>query len=501
MISVITAEQARADDAQAVAWGMAASTLMEVAGAKAAGYLEGVLPAGEVAVVVGSGRNGGDGLVVARYLARGRPTSVVLLHGEPRFEGAADLLRAAERYGARLLDDAQLNTVLNRSRAVVDAILGTGVRFPLRPWAQRAIQAINDSGLPVYALDIPSGVDANSGQVADAVIDAVATVTFGASKWGHWCAPGAERRGRLVLADIGLPAHARDRTRVVEGEMLAQWLKPLRADGHKYHRGRVAVIGGSRNMPGAPQLAAEAALRMGVGLVQLMVPRSVAARISVSPAILVQPADEDADGRLILSATDLRAVSAMDALVVGPGLGLRISPQQIARVIQLGKPTVIDADALVPFARLAQRTHPAPLVLTPHEGELARMLETDSGWVKSDRQRAFAMAWERFRAALVLKGPFTVAGRPGATWLNPTGTPVLATAGSGDVLAGMAGGLLAAGYPDWQVAAMSPFLHGLAGHHAFTRHGESVIATDLIDQLAEGWKGWPGTAPAVCERI
>ncbi len=501
MISVLTTEQARADDAQAVDWGVSGQVLMELAGAKAARYLDGVLPSGAVTVAVGSGRNGGDGLVVARYLARKRPTILVLLHGEPQFDGASGLVQAATRYGARLVDGDQLNMALTRSRAVVDGILGTGATLPLRPWAKHAVEAIHRSGLPVYALDIPSGVDADSGQIAGPVIDAVATVTFGGTKWGHWCYPGAQRRGRLVVADIGLPPPLTQRTHVVEGEIVAGWMKPLRADGHKYHRGRVAVIGGSPNMPGAPQLAAEAALRMGVGLVQLLVPRSLASRMAVSPAILVRPAEEDADGRLTLSATDLQAVSAMDAVVVGPGLGMGISPQQIARVIKLGKPTVVDADALLPFARLEQRIHPAPLLLTPHEGELARMLGVDSRWVRSERWKAFLTAWERFRATIVLKGPFTVAGRPGASWLNPTGTPVLATAGSGDVLAGMAGGLLAAGYPDWQVTALAPFLHGLAGQRAFSGHGDSVIATDLIDELAGGWKGWLNTAPAACDSI
>lgn len=484
-VGVVCAAEAEAMDREAEARGVAPEWLMEVAGAKAAHAIEASMGPGPVTVVVGSGKNGGDGLVVARFLARERPVAVVLVRGVPHFDGAERLVEAAGKTGARIVGGEELSGALADAAVVVDALLGTGVRPPLRDWAKAAIEAINRAERPVASLDLPSGVTSDTGQAPDGAVRAVLTIAFGAAKWGHFAFPGADLRGKLAVADIGLRL-PRDAARIGDGPMLHHLLKPLQADGHKYRRGRVGVVGGSPDMPGAPQLAAAAAQRTGVGLVELVVPRSILNRVAPSPAILVRAAGADAAGRLWLGADDLALLRQMDAIVVGPGLGRGVATDVMRALLNLECPLVIDADGLALAATVRWDARSAPVVMTPHEGEMAGLMDSSAAEVRDDRIGAVRRARERFGAGILLKGPYTIAQTSAGTVVNPTGVPELATAGSGDVLAGLIGGLLAQGYDALEAMAIGAYVHGTAARRGARRHRQSLIATDLVESLAGG---------------
>jgi NAD(P)H-hydrate epimerase len=369
---------------------------------------------------------------------------------------------------------------------IIDAVLGTGLHVPLKPWVKVVIAAINQAGRPVYALDLPSGVDTDNGQIDETAVRADATIALGGTKWGHWCYPGASYRGRLVLADIGLPDHP-TAAHLIDSAFVSAALIPLAPDGHKYRRGRLVVVGGSADMPGAPQMAASAATRMGVGLVELMVPRSIVSRLSVSPAMLVHPIDEDENGSLCMTEVEKTHLTRAQAVVLGPGLG-RQSAVEWLRWLQIHqKPIVIDADGLALLAAHPEVWDWPQAVLTPHEGEAAGLLGVSALEIRSDRLGALLSLLQRFNSTVVLKGAFTLLGSRQQVYVNPSGIPQLATAGSGDVLAGIIGALLASGYGTEAAAAIGVYIHGQAARLARLSHGDSLIAPDLIEALGSGW--------------
>lgn len=481
-----TAAEARAHDGWAVAHGVEAAWLMEVAGAKAAADFEQWAPSGPVAVVVGTGQNGGDGLVMARNLAPRRPVRVVLLRGVPTFPHAERLVRAAQAWGARVDGEDGLDAALEEARVLVDAILGTGLKGAPRDWAAGAIERMMAAQKPVYALDIPSGLDADTGQAAGPVIAAARTVTFGAVKWGHWCYPGAGLCGALVVADIGLggdPSGAR----WVDPATAAAWVKPLDPGGHKYRRGRVAVVGGAPGMPGAPVMAAEAALRAGAGVVELFVPSGLLSRVRPDWSLLVHGTGESPSGGLALTDADLTRLANADAIVFGPGLGPDVEPANLSKILALAKPTLIDADGLRLIPHLGAQLGPE-VVWTPHEGEMARLLGQTSGAVAAARREAFQSGLDRFAGCLVLKGPHTISGTSAQKWVNTSGVAELATAGSGDVLSGIIAGLMAQGYGIPEAAALGVYLHGWAGFFAAEALGRTMSATDVSAHLADAYR-------------
>lgn len=490
-IPVLTAEEARAKDAAAARQGIDPAWLMEVAGAKAAMAIERVVPEGPVVVVVGPGHNGGDGLVVARYLARQRDTRVVLLRGVPHFPGADRLVAAARAYGAEILPESDLKAALASAAVVVDAVLGIGLAGPLREWAAQALTLMAGPGRFRVALDIVSGVDSDRGECWGPEGWAVdLTITFGALKWGHLCYPGAQAAGQLWVADIGLPAGP---------EGAGAWMRPPQwyrqalpvwaGDAHKYRRGRVVVIGGSRAMPGAPVLAAEAALRGGAGLVEVWVPEGLAARVRPSPALLVRPLPETAAGSLRLEGPAWEGVRRADAVVFGPGAGPGVPPALLRRLLAEARRVVVDGDGLSLLGVLGTLSVDAAnkLVLTPHEGEMARLLGQPASAVRRDRRSAFLEAAARWPGTLVLKGPFSIVGTGSLQVVNPVGGSELATAGSGDVLSGLIGSLLAQGAPPLEAAALGAYLHGWCGVQARRKAGRAVTAPDLIAALPEAF--------------
>ncbi|HSI81999.1 MAG TPA: NAD(P)H-hydrate dehydratase [Solirubrobacterales bacterium] len=474
--------------------GIPSLELMEAAGAAVAEAVESVATGGPVRVVCGKGNNGGDGLVAARHLAgAGHRVEVLLLWptGELSSDAKANLERL-EGTPVRELDPAEAPEALAGSGAIVDAIFGTGFEGAPRAPAETAIEAINGAGAPVVAADVASGVDASTGEVAGAAVDADVTVSFHAAKLGHRIAPGKERTGELRVAPIGIPdgAAAEPAAGAIGPGVLA--LAPRRgAASTKFTAGQAIVVGGSRGLTGAVCLAATAAIRAGAGYATVLVPADLEQVFEVKLTEVMSRGLGGPPGCLGAEALEpaLAATERADAVVLGPGLGREGESLELARELatRIDAPLVIDADGLNAHAgaleSLAGRS--SPTVLTPHAGELGRLLERPSAEIGADRLGAAREAAARAGAIVVLKGDDTVVaeGRgAGRIAINDLPSPGLATAGSGDVLSGMICALLARGVEPFGAVCAAVRAHAAAGRIAAARVGgaEAVIATDVI---------------------
>ena len=499
MRPVLTPAEAAELDRAAQGRGVAASTLMERAGAavaRTAADVAGGVYGRRAVVVCGDGNNGGDGFVAARHLARwGVRVSVVrLAASDAAREPAAENARRLAEVDVRVLSasGADVDRELARADVVVDAIFGTGFRgTPEGPPAE-AIGALNACAAPAVAVDIPSGVNGETGAVQGDAVWAEATVTFGAEKPGTLLYPGAERAGVVEVADIGFPPDlVRSDLGVVEAEDVAGWYPRRAADTNKRASGVALVVGGSRDMPGAPRLAATAAYRVGAGLVTVAVPRSIEAIVQGALAEATYlPLEETPDGAADVEALDelLERAGAADAVAVGPGMGRAPGTAELIRrfVRASSAPVVVDADALNAFegraADLAERRSDA--VLTPHAGEFARLSGASVADVEVDRVGAVRKLAAATNAIVLLKGSRTVIGSPdGAVRVTATGTSALATAGSGDVLTGTVAGLLARGLSAFDAAACAAFVHGVAGRTAAAAAAEGTVAGDVAAAL------------------
>lgn len=486
------------DRQAAEVYGLSTLALMENAGRAVAVRAQSILGGAaerRVVVVCGSGNNGGDGLVAARHLAnRGARVRVVLAAegaaGSPRMtpETRANL-QVIRQSGLEVLalDQAgrrRLELAVGVADLVVDAVLGTGARGAPRGMALAAIELIRASGRPVLAVDIPSGVDADSGAVPGACVTAVETLTFGLPKPGHLLEPGALFCGRVVVADIGFPAPltaaAPAAFELMEAPWVARVLPERPAFSHKGTFGHVLLVAGSRGMTGAGALAARAAVAAGAGLVTWALPASVQGTgAALVPEALTYALADGGEGYLTQqAASQVQALLAeRDVLVLGPGLGVQEPTQAavVALVEALTRPAVIDADGLNILSRHPQvlearsagakaGTGPPPLVLTPHPGEMARLVGSDVPSVQRERVEVARQVARRFGAVVVLKGARTVVAAPdGRVSLNPAASAALATGGSGDVLAGVIGAFLAQGVAPFEAACAGTFVHALAG--------------------------------------
>jgi NAD(P)H-hydrate epimerase len=488
----------RAADAWAIEErGVPSLELMEAAGlalAEAAAELAG---SGPVKVVCGKGNNGGDGLVAARRLAAtGFEVETLLLWpvGELSGDAAANLKRLDGP--VRELDPAAAPAALRGAGLIVDAIFGTGFSGAPREPAAGAIQAINDAAAPVVAADIASGVDASTGEVEGEAVEAGLTVAFHAAKLGHVIAPGKRHTGRLHVAEIGIPdgAPAEAPGGLIGPGVLA--LAPRRgADSTKFSSGQVLIAGGSRGLTGAVCMSAEAACRAGAGYATVAVPDELESIFEVKLTEVMSVGCRSADGHLHPGAADaiVDVAARAAAVVVGPGMGRAEGTSDLVGELatRIDAPLVIDADGLNAVAgrldSLARRS--APTVLTPHAGELGRLLETDSEAVGARRLACAREAASRAGAVVVLKGDDTiVVGPDGGPAVNGLSSPALATAGTGDVLTGIVAALLARGLEPHAAAAAAVYAHARAGRDAAARVGapESVIASDVIASIPAG---------------
>jgi ADP-dependent NAD(P)H-hydrate dehydratase / NAD(P)H-hydrate epimerase len=474
--------------------GIPSGELMEAAGAAVAeAARDAAAAAGPARVVCGKGNNGGDGLVAARRLAEtGYEVEAVLLW--PAGELSADSSANLERFvgSIREVGAGEVSEALVGSGVIVDAIFGTGFSGAPRAPAAAAIEAINGCGAPVVAADIPSGVDASSGEAAGVAVTAAITVSFHAAKLGHWIAPGKALAGELRVAEIGIPgdAPARPAGGVIGDEVLA--IAPRRQpNSTKFDSGEVMVVGGSRGLTGAVCMASEAAIRVGAGYATVAVPADLEQIFEVKLTEVMSRGFEGADGRLASASAEalLDAAQRAAAVVLGPGLGRDEDSLELARAVarRVAVPLLVDADGLNAHAErlelIAERE--APTVLTPHAGELGRLLGRDSSEVSAHRLASAREASERSGAIVVLKGDDTIVAEGDRLAISRGGSPGLATAGTGDVLSGTIGALLARGMEPFAAACAGVHAHQRAGRISAERLGsvESVIATDVIAAL------------------
>jgi NAD(P)H-hydrate epimerase len=505
--ALVDAEAMHATDAWAIdELGMGGGALMEAAGAALADAVVGLVPDGLVVLVCGGGNNGGDGYVAARLLRdRGRPVRLVSTVEDDRLRGDAAAARDAFGPG-----DPWSPGALDGAAVLVDAVLGTGARDAPRGVAAEAIAALAAADVPVVACDVPSGVDATTGEVpGEHAVRADLTVTFHAAAPGHWIAPGKTHAGTVRVAPIGIPHRPGASVPAPWAGVLTPGIVvglPTRAaDGTKFRSGHVVVVGGQPGMSGAPCLAARGAMRAGAGYVTVAAPGSIEAAILARAPTetlgLVLPCDED--GGVTADAAD-PVLDALEGhggtLVVGPGLGRGGSRPALLRELvgRLRGPVLFDADALAAVAgepeALAGEDPDRQAVLTPHAGELARLLDVGTSEVQERRLAHARDAARRARAVVVLKGDDTLVVAPdGRVAISPGGVPGLATAGTGDVLAGTIGALLARGTDAFLAAAAGVWLHLRAGAIASDEHGpDGVVARDVAEHLGHARLGAGG---------
>lgn len=495
-----TTEMGRAD-ALAVEHGIASITLMENAGRAVAREALRMAPAGSwVTVLCGPGNNGGDGFVAARHLDLcGYKVTVALLGEREALRGDAAAMAAGWHGPIKRLDD--LVVASSAPTLVIDALFGAGLTRSLTGVAARITEELNGSGLTVLAVDVPSGLDGTTGTASGPVVRAHRTITFFRRKPGHLLLPGRELCGEVVVADIGIPARVLSKiapcTFANTPELWRTAMQPPQTGGHKYSRGHAVVVSGTSHRTGAARLGAIAALRAGAGLVTVASPpEAIPTNAGHLTAVMLEPFDGPRGLAQVL------ADPRRNAILIGPATGVGIGTRLLSEIaLDHEAAVVLDADALTSFTidqdddeepvvthlfNQIQANPERPVVLTPHVGEFRRLFGDLPG-VKLDRARAAAA---RSGAVVILKGADTVIAAPdGRAAINENAPPWLATAGSGDVLAGIVAGLLAKGVPAWEAAAAAVWIHGAAA----TAVGPGLIADDLPNAISRALADWKNT--------
>lgn len=519
MIPVLDARQMRLADRRAIASGVPSSLLMENAATALVEELVRARPGWKrVVILCGPGNNGGDGLAAARLLAgRGLRPSVFTV-GEPsRYVGdAADNLRRA--VAARIEPVALLRAggmarfaaALAEADGIVDALFGTGLTRPLAGLAARAVRGVAKSTRDVVSADLPSGLSSDSGALLGPCVRASLTVAFGAPKLCHALPPASNYCGRVVVRDIGIPREmlrpARPAPEWVEVSDARGSLPRREREAHKGDFGRLAILAGSRGKAGAAILAARGALRSGAGLVTVFCPDfAEMAIVTAVPEAMTRPLPP-LEAEAIRPRALVEELSEFDAVVAGPGLGRGPATVSLLETLVAGlrRPLVADADCLNAFAGRPRvfRKRPGATVLTPHPGEAGRLLGRSARQIQADRLAAARTLARESGAVVLLKGARTLTASPsGRVFVNPTGTPLLSTAGSGDVLAGALGALLAGGAPVEQATWAGAYLHGLAGELLERVLSDAgLLARDLADAIPKARRWLRRELPAVSRR-
>ena len=507
-MKVVTSEEMRLLESRAAESGVSAESLMESAGLAVARSiahrLDGVRSK-RIVVLVGPGNNGGDGMVAARYLADWGAVVTLYMTTARRREDKFEECRERRCRVVEASEDLecwQLGSYVSLADLVLDAVLGIGAHPGLDPVLRAIFESVAGmkahSQRPVFAaLDLPTGIDADTGECDDACFPADVTLALGAPKVGLLQFPGAARVGTLETLSIGLPEGVDYGLPLdlVDASLTGNLLPPRPADGHKGSFGNVLVVGGHRQYVGAPVLAASAAYRMGAGLVNLAAPESVSRIAAVQLIEQVHtPLAETPDGGASAGAAGAarEVLNAASAAVVGPGMGADESSAAFLRALLLTEPAVptpvvLDADALNILANVYgwPSMLAVPTVLTPHPGEMGRLLGRPAHEVQADRKAAAMSSAEQWGQVVVLKGAHTVVAAPdGRVALSPFANPALATAGSGDVLAGIIGGLLAQGMERYDAAVAGVYLHGAAAERWSAVNGSGgMLASDLLALL------------------
>jgi NAD(P)H-hydrate epimerase len=473
------AAQVRELDRAAIALGIPGYTLMQRAGEAAFELLRERWPrAGTVLVLTGTGNNGGDGYVVARCAkSAGLNTRVVQCGDADRMQGDARLARDAYLAASGKVDTFAEN--LPAADIIVDALLGTGLRDQVRePW-MAAIKAINAHPAPVMAIDVPSGLHGDTGMPLGASVVANCTISFIGLKQGLFTGLAADYCGDVLFDDLGVSAEVYRQHRPaawrIELTRFKALLAPRARTSHKGHFGHALIIGGECGMAGAPRMAAEAAARIGAGLVSVATRAAHASILGVArPELMVHPIEAPAELQPLLDRATV--------IAIGPGLGRTVwGRAMLSRVLESELPKVVDADALNLLA--ADPAHRDDWVLTPHPGEAARLLGVDTAVVQSDRYHAVETLHKRYGGTCVLKGAGTLVRSAQRTAVCTAGNPGMASGGMGDVLTGVVAGLLAQGLSGQDGAELGVCLHAAAADRAARRGERGLLATDLFKQL------------------
>jgi ADP-dependent NAD(P)H-hydrate dehydratase / NAD(P)H-hydrate epimerase len=506
-MKIVTAEQMRSLDRAAIErHGIPSLVLMERAGeglARAVRAHAGEAGA-EIVIVAGPGNNGGDGLVAARHLLQqGIPVFVILLAAPAKLSPDAranyDRLLAEKAPVQPVLEAFELEAQterLARAACIVDAIFGTGLLRDIAGLAAKAIDLINASGRPVIAADVPSGLDANTGTPKGTAVRADATATFGLPKRGLFVGAGPAHAGRIEMIDIGIPAEEVARVdsklALIDPSMFASCLGARAPSSHKGDFGHVLIFAGASGHLGAGYLASLAALRAGCGLVSYALPASAFDRFDARyPEVMCDPIADGGAGHFAEMglADALRAANGKDAVAIGPAIGTAAETRSFVNALlrDLAMPAVVDADALNVLDIKALSRRAAPTILTPHPGEMSRLLHLPTADIQADRLGSARTLAAQSGAIVVLKGQGTVIADPaGDAAINPTGNPGMASAGMGDALTGIVASLLAQGLEPRTAAMAAVYLHGLAGDLVAAERGEaSLIASDVIGKLGK----------------
>ena len=491
-------------------YGIPGSVLMENAGRALAD--EAVNMLGEVAgkkiiIIAGGGNNGGDGLVAARHLYnKGALIRIFMLIPGDSLRGDAllnwQIVKKMAIESQDISDERHLKIMkvaFFQADLLIDAIFGTGLSENIRGIALPLINLVNEAGLPVLSCDIPSGICADSGRPLGVAVKATRTVTFGLGKIGLYQAEAAPYVGILKVADISLPREAIEsmsgRKELIDDEFCRHWLKPRAKNTHKGDYGHVLVLAGSPSMPGAAILSAKSVLRMGAGLLTVALPALVRTSFSANlPEAMHLILPQNSEGVISKDAAEAIVNFSADAILIGPGLGRRDETAQLVRnVVAMAKvPLVLDADALYAFSGRTEELKKAkmPPVLTPHPGEMARLSGLSIDEIQKNRVKIASLFAKEWQSIVVLKGAGTVVADPsGRIFINSTGNPGMATAGSGDVLAGALVSLIAQGLPNAISAALAVFLHGKAGDIAAEELSNAgIMAMDIVNYLPKAQK-------------
>ncbi len=515
MMKVATAEQMQELDRKAIeTYRIPGMILMENAGKGAAEVISHTFPdlhKKKIAIIAGKGNNGGDGLVIARYLLnQGISVRVYLLTDPKGLRGDAETnFHIFHRMKGEVIpvpsskDYMKVKKDLEKFDILVDGIFGTGLDAEVRGYYREVIDHLNTVQRPMVAVDIPSGLDADTGKPLGTAIRAFLTITFGLPKIGHLIPPGLDYVGKVEVIDIGIPKRLVEEERIptflLEKEEIQRWLSiPRSPDTHKGDYGHLLVIAGSVGKTGAAAMACQSALRMGAGLVTLAIPKSLNGIMEMKlTEVMTEPLPETPKQTLSLRAFNaiLRLCENKKALIIGPGLGTFKETQVLVlKLIKaLNLPIILDADGLTALAS-QPKTLPVTnrsLILTPHPGEMARLIRSQVKEVLEDRIALIKNFSQSQHVHLILKGHPTLISTPkGEIFINPTGNPGMASGGTGDVLAGMIGGLVCQGFDLLASLQIAVYLHGMAGDEGAKEMGEkSLIATDIIDRIPSLLKG------------
>jgi len=515
MMKVANAEEMQELDRKAIEiYRIPGMILMENAGRGAAEAISSAFPEirkKKIAIIAGKGNNGGDGFVIARYLLnQGVSVKVYLLTDPKGLRGDAEAnFNIFQRMKGEIIsvpsskDYVKVRKDLEKFDVLVDGIFGTGLDAEVRGYYREVIDHLNTLQRPIVSIDIPSGLDADTGKPLGTAIRASLTITFGLPKVGLLIPPGPDFVGEVKVIDIGIPKKLVEEEKIptylLEKNRIEEWLSiPRNPNTHKGDYGHLLVIAGSVGKTGAAAMACQAALRMGAGLVTLAIPKSLNSIMEVKlTEVMTEPLPETPKQTLSLRAfsTLVRLCENKRAVIIGPGLGTFKETQSLVlKLIKaLDLPIVLDADGLTALAtqpKILPMTNRS-LILTPHPGEMARLIRSQVKEVLDDRIGLSRNFSQSQHVHLVLKGHPTLISTPkGEVFINPTGNPGMASGGTGDVLTGMIGGLVCQGFDILSSVQIAVYLHGMAGDEGAREKGEkSLIATDIVEKIPTLLKG------------